>query len=72
DITIADLARLIAGITGFEGRITFDPTKPDGTPRKLLDVSRLTKMGWKYEIGLQDGLRDAYRWFLENRQRPRN
>lgn len=66
DITIAELAQTIARITGFEGAITFDTSKPDGTPRKLMDVSRLAAMGWQATIGLEDGLRDAYRWFLEN------
>ena len=66
DITIAELAQTIAQITGFEGQVTFDTSKPDGTPRKLMDVSRLGAMGWHASIGLEDGLRDAYRWFLEN------
>ncbi|EAR50128.1 putative nucleotide di-P-sugar epimerase or dehydratase [Oceanicola granulosus HTCC2516] len=65
DVTIAELARAIAKITGFEGRITFDTTKPDGTPRKLMDVSRLAAMGWRASTGLEDGLADAYRWFRE-------
>lgn len=66
DISIAELARLIARVTGFEGRITFDTTKPDGTPRKLLDVTRLEQMGWKPSIGLEDGIATTYRWFLDN------
>lgn len=63
DVTIAELARLIARISGFEGEIRFDTSKPDGTPRKLMDVSRLTSMGWQAQVGLEDGLRDAYAWF---------
>jgi len=66
DVTIAGLARTIADSTGFEGAITFYTSKPDGTPRKLMDVSRLASMGWTASIGLEDGLRDAYQWFLNN------
>ncbi|KQX26172.1 MULTISPECIES: GDP-L-fucose synthase [unclassified Sphingomonas] len=66
DISIADLALLIADITGFRGRILFDPSKPDGTPRKLLDVSRLGAMGWKAHIALDEGIRLTYQWFLES------
>ncbi len=64
DVSIADLASLLARITGFKGRIVFDPSKPDGTPRKLLDVSRLSRMGWKAAIPLEDGMRATYQWFL--------
>ena len=63
DITISDLAALISRIVGYTGKIAFDPSKPDGTPRKLLDVSRLTALGWSSHIGLEDGLTSAYRWF---------
>ena len=66
DISIADLARLVAEIAGFQGRIGFDTSKPDGTPRKLMDVSRLEAMGWSSRIGLLDGLRETYAWFQEN------
>lgn len=66
DFTIKELAKTIARITGFEGRLCFDTNKPDGTPRKLLDVSKLAALGWRARIGLEDGIRDAYRWFLEN------
>jgi GDP-L-fucose synthase len=65
DITIRELAQLIARIVGFEGELTFDTSKPDGTPRKLLDVGRLTTLGWKARIGLEDGIRSTYRWYLE-------
>lgn len=64
DITIARLASLIAGIVGFNGRIVFDTSKPDGTPRKLLDSSRMMALGWRPEITLEDGLRSAYAAFL--------
>jgi GDP-L-fucose synthase len=66
DCTIRALAEALARVIGYEGRLEFDATKPDGTPRKLMDVSRLTAMGWRPEIGLEDGLRQTYRWFLEN------
>ena len=69
DVTIAELAHTIARITGFEGQVSFDPSKPDGTPRKLMDVSRLAAMGWRARIGLEEGLRDAYEWFLTNAYR---
>lgn len=63
DIAIKDLAELIRGIVGFQGEIVWDTTKPDGTPRKLLDVSRVTALGWKPEISLEDGIRTTYEWF---------
>lgn len=66
DISIAELAALIASVTGFEGRIEYDPSMPDGTPRKLLDISRLETLGWKPEIPLEQGVRDAYRWMVEH------
>lgn len=64
DCTIRELAETIARVTGFRGKLTFDDSKPDGTPRKLLDVSRLKSLGWEAEINLERGLRDAYEWFL--------
>ena len=67
DCTIRELAETIARVTGFRGSLRFDPSKPDGTPRKLLDVSRLNALGWEASIGLEEGLRDAHRWFLEHR-----
>ncbi|MFU8834834.1 GDP-L-fucose synthase [Roseovarius autotrophicus] len=67
DVTILDLAQMVARVTGFDGRITTDPTKPDGTPRKLMDVSRLAEMGWRARIGLEQGIAETYRWFLEHR-----
>jgi GDP-L-fucose synthase len=66
DCTIRELAETVAKVTGFEGRLTFDASKPDGTPRKLLDVSRLAALGWHATIDLETGLRSAYRWFQEN------
>lgn len=66
DVTIRELAEKIATVTGFAGRIEFDRSKPDGTPRKLMDVSRLTRMGWTASISLEDGLRSTYEWFLEH------
>lgn len=64
DCTIRELAEAVARVTGFGGRLIFDATKPDGTPRKLMDVSRLKSLGWRYSIELEDGLRDAYHWFV--------
>ena len=69
DISIADLTALVARIVGFEGEIVSDPTKPDGTPRKLLSVDRLRSLGWSPRIALGDGIADAYRWYLENIER---
>lgn len=66
EITIRGLAELIKEVVGYEGEIVWDKTKPDGTPRKLLDVSRLEKEGWKYKIELKNGIREAYKWFIEN------
>ena len=66
DIPILALARLVARIVGFTGRITLDPAKPDGTLRKLMDVSRLTGMGWRARIELEAGIAQTYRWFLDN------
>jgi GDP-L-fucose synthase len=66
DASIAELARLVAGVTDFIGRITFDASKPDGAPRKLMNVSRLAALGWQAKIGLREGIEDTYRWFLNN------
>lgn len=66
DISILELAGLVAKVTGFKGEIVTDPSKPDGTPRKLMDVSRLRKLGWEAQIGLEEGLNETYQWFLEN------
>lgn len=64
DVTIAELAAMVAKVVGFSGRLVFDATKPDGTPRKLLDVGRLSSLGWASECGLTQGLQATYRWFL--------
>lgn len=64
EVSIRELATLVAEVTGFGGRIVFDASKPDGTPRKLMDVSRLAGMGWRARIGLREGLADAYRGYL--------
>lgn len=72
DCTIRELAKMIAKTTGYEGRIVFDASKPDGTPRKLLSVERLAKLGWNYRIDLQSGLQDTYAWFLDNQKMLRD
>lgn len=66
DITITELAHLISQVVGFEGTLAFDKTKPDGTPRKLLDVSRLHALGWRHKIALSNGIRSTYDWYLQN------
>jgi nucleoside-diphosphate-sugar epimerase len=71
DVSILELAKLIAHVTGFEGDISTDPSKPDGTMRKLMDVSRLSQMGWQADIALEQGIRDTYQWFLDNRDAAR-
>ncbi len=71
DITIADFARLVADVVGFTGKIAFDPSKPDGTPRKLVDISRLKALGWSAKTSLRDGLAKAYAHFLSDTVRER-
>jgi GDP-L-fucose synthase len=66
DCTIAELAHTLAKVVGFEGRVVFDTTKPDGAPRKLMDVTRLKSMGWQAQISLEAGLKSTYDWFLQN------
>jgi GDP-L-fucose synthase len=66
DCTIRELVETVSKVTGFEGRIAFDATKPDGAPRKLMDVSRLKDLGWQYSIDLEQGLANSYEWFLDN------
>ena len=65
EISIAGLAEMIKGIVGFDGELVFDTSKPDGTPRKLADSSRLHALGWRHLINLEEGVRDAYRWYVE-------
>ncbi len=65
DLTIRALAEKIAHTVGFEGRLVFDTSKPDGTPRKLIDSSRIQALGWKPRIGLDAGIASTYQWFLE-------
>lgn len=66
EISIARLAGLVREVVGYQGEIVFDTDKPDGTPRKLADSSRLHALGWQHRIELEDGVRDAYRWFVDN------
>ena len=69
ELTIKELTELVAKVIGYTGEIKWDPSKPDGTPRKLLDVSKLEKLGWKYHTELEDGIRLAYEDFLNNPMR---
>jgi GDP-L-fucose synthase len=66
DLSIAELAELVARVVGYAGQIRFDPSRPDGTPRKLLDVSRLNALGWRARIGLEDGVRATYDWYCDH------
>lgn len=66
DCTIRELVETVAKVVGYQGAIVFDTTKPDGTPRKLMDVSRLADLGWKAKVSLEEGLTHTYQWFLEN------
>jgi len=65
DVSIKELAEIVKKVVGFQGELVFDTSKPDGTPRKLLDVSRLSKLGWKAKISLEDGIRSTYATYLE-------
>lgn len=67
DSTILEVAQTVASVVGYSGSLHFDPSKPDGTPRKLLDTSRLSALGWRPSISLQVGIEQVYKWFLENR-----
>jgi GDP-L-fucose synthase len=69
DVSIKELALLIKSAVGYSGELRFDPTKPDGTPRKLLDVSKLERLGWKAKVPLADGIRDAVNWYIANRNK---
>ena len=66
DLTIRELAEMVQGVVGYQGEIVFDTTKPDGTPRKLLDITKLRELGWQPRIPLQEGILDTYRWFTAN------
>jgi GDP-L-fucose synthase len=66
DVSIRELAELVCDIVGFQGELAWDTTKPDGTPRKLLDVSKIHALGWRHQIGLREGIARTYEWFLEN------
>jgi GDP-L-fucose synthase len=68
DLTIRELAQLVAKVVGYDGELRFDSSKPDGTPRKLLDTSRLSSLGWRPTVGLSEGLEMAYRDFLDSRR----
>lgn len=67
DISILELSKTLKSIIGFNGKIVFDPSRPNGTPRKVVDTSRLSKMGWNHKINLYEGLEKTYRWFLSNK-----
>lgn len=67
DISILELSKTLKSIIGFNGKIVFDPSKPNGTPRKVVDTSRLSKMGWNHKINLYEGLEKTYKWFLSNK-----
>ncbi|MFJ5510692.1 GDP-L-fucose synthase [Pectobacterium jejuense] len=66
DCTISEMANTMAKVVGYHGQVVFDASKPDGTPRKLMDVSRLKKLGWQYKVELEEGLSKTYHWFLAN------
>ena len=66
DVTIKELASLVAEAVGYQGDMEWDTSKPDGTPRKLLDVSKLTEAGWSASIGLDEGIRETVKWYREN------
>ena len=70
DLSVAELARKIARIIGFEGNFVFDPSKPDGTPRKLLDVAKLNALGWRYRTDLESGIRQTYDWYRPEKVLP--
>lgn len=72
DCTIRELAVMMARVTGFRGKLVFDSSRPDGTPRKLLDVSCINRLGWQATIGLEEGLRDTYAWYLQHQDSYRH
>jgi GDP-L-fucose synthase len=66
-VSIGELADLVQRVVGYEGPVLWDDSRPDGTPRKLMDVTRIKSLGWAPEVGLEDGIRRTYDWFLANR-----
>ena len=66
DVTIRELAETVRAVIGYTGDLVFDASKPDGTPRKLQDVSRMHSLGWRHSVNLQQGIRNTYVWFVEN------
>jgi GDP-L-fucose synthase len=66
DSSIADIAALVGEVVGYQGEIVYDSSKPDGTPRKLVDTSKINGLGWRAGISLQEGIRSTYQWFLDN------
>ena len=68
DTTIREMAETMKQVVGYEGRLTFDATKPDGAPRKLIDITRLKRMGWGYSVDLKEGLKKTYAWYLKSRK----
>jgi GDP-L-fucose synthase len=71
-LSIRELAQQVKMVVGFDGEIAFDSTKPDGTPRKLLDTTRLSGLGWHPRIGLEEGLRSTYAWFIQHESELRS
>ncbi len=66
DLTIREISEMVSEVVGYEGEVRWDTSKPDGTPQKVLDVSRIRALGWEPEIDLESGLRDTYAWYLEH------
>lgn len=71
EVSIVELVEIVCRVVGYKGKLTFDTSKPDGTPRKLVDGRKLAALGWKPRIGLEDGIKETYRWFLANRSNAR-
>lgn len=69
DLSIRELAEMVRGVVGYDGAIEFDASKPDGTPRKLMDVSRLTGLGWRAKIGLEEGIQSTWEWYCSSLER---
>ena len=72
DCTIRELVETIARVVQYKGKISFDTSKPDGTPRKLMDISRLNSLGWQHQVSLEEGLECSYEWFLSNQHNFRS